>query len=144
MLGHVVSQRSAHPIVTSAQREGCLVFTIYPLYVYMYLPSPTGWLWLERSFQAALSAALACSGCCPTSPEDATYIRQRGTSRARYILQLSSWTDGGRREARATGSWSLDFAYAVSNPTLDPRDVGVTSHAVTSIFTITVLRVHKS
>ena len=33
----------------------------------------------ERSFQAALSAALVC---CPTSPEDATYIRQRGTSRA--------------------------------------------------------------
>ena len=37
----------------------------------------------ERSFQAALSAALVC---CPTSPEDATYITRRGMSRATTLL----------------------------------------------------------
>ena len=65
---------------------------------------------LERSFKATLSAALVC---CPTSPEDATYIRRRGTSRATTLL-----LDGRRPTKRATGSWSLEFAYAVGPPTL--------------------------
>ena len=68
------------------------------------------WLWLERSFKATFSAALVC---CPTSPEDATYIRRRGMSRATTLL-----LDGRRPTKRATGSWSLEFAYAVGPPTL--------------------------
>ena len=62
----------------------------------------------ERSFQAALSAALVC---CPTSPEDATYITRRGMSRATTLL-----LDGRRpRAARDRQLVTFDFAFAAGN-----------------------------
>ena len=72
--------------------------------------SPTVALARELTFNAALSAALVC---CPTLPEDETWLNARGLSRATTLLL------GGRTPMkRAYLFWSSRFAFAAGNPTL--------------------------